>query len=177
MLADRTGTRAEDLIITDSENRKPRLVLEPAPSPQLHFNVSHSGDYALVALSTAAEVGIDIEVMRADCPTEDLARRYYSVRENAWLRSLRPKDRPEAFYRLWTLKEAVLKCAGLGLSMPPERVSIDLAANAPPAITCVDRSHAAIERYRARELRLVAGYASALAIAAEIEPDITVAAG
>ena len=136
----------------------------PANLPAVFFNVSHSGDYALVALSDSFEVGIDIEQVRADCPIDDLARRYYSTREHRRLRTLSPVLRLRDFYRLWTIKEAVLKCAGLGLSVPPAVVEVQLADAVPPKIHCLDPNRQSLERVAVRELDVAAGYASSLAV-------------
>ena len=174
VLAERTGIRTEDLIIQEADWTKPRLLL-PAGAPPLFFNVSHSGDYALVAASGAAEVGIDIEQMRADCPIDDLARRYYSAGEHQRLRKLSAPRRLHDFYRLWTIKEAVLKCAGLGLSVPPAVVEVRLAADAPPEIHCLDAARKFLEQISVRELVLADGYVSALAVETRSEIDLNIA--
>jgi 4'-phosphopantetheinyl transferase len=171
ILAQRTSTRAEDLVIEEVENQKPRLVGPPG-APQIFFNVSHSGEYAVIAVSESAELGIDIEQIYADCPIHDLARRYYAALECEWLRKLQKERRLRGFYRLWTIKEAVLKCAGLGLSVPPQTVQVRLGSDVVPAITCLDSSHKAIERFRVREFQVVDGYASALAVAADSEIEV-----
>lgn len=162
-LSERAGIPAADLIIEEADWTKPKLVL-PAGAPPIFFNVSHSGDYALVALSDSVEVGIDIELVRADCPIDDLARRYYSAREHQRLRKLSSAARLRDFYRLWTIKESVLKCAGLGLSVPPAVVEVQLADDADPQIHSLDTDRVFLEQVSVRELAMADGYSSALAV-------------
>lgn len=165
--------RPEDLIIEEAEWTKPRLTL-PAGAPPIFFNVSHSGDYALVAVTNAAEVGIDIEQIRADCPIDDLARRYYSAHEHQLLRKLPATRRLHDFYRLWTAKEAVLKCAGLGLSVPPAVIEVRLSADAAPAIHCLDTQHQFLGQISVRELVVAEGYVSAIAMEWDKEIELNI---
>jgi phosphopantetheinyl transferase len=57
-----------------------------------------------------------------------VARRFFSPEDNAWLKSLPGAARRAAFYRLWTLKEAILKADGRGLEGGLERVRVELPA-------------------------------------------------
>lgn len=109
-------------------------------------------------------MGIDIEQIRADCPIDDLARRYYSAREHQRLRKLSSAARLRDFYRLWTIKESVLKCAGLGLSVPPAVVEVQLDDNVDPQIHSLDADRAFLDQISVRELALAAGYASTVAV-------------
>lgn len=77
-----------------------------------HFSLSHSGRLAVLAVSEAA-VGVDVEKPRP--VSESVARRYFQPEEQSWMAE-NPTDR---FFRLWTRKEAVLKCCGRGLSLSP----------------------------------------------------------
>ena len=93
------GVRPEELRFVRSEFGKPRL--SPTIGGRLRFNLSHSADLALIAVSQGAEVGVDVEQIRA---LPDLT------------------DDPRAFLKSWTQNEAYLKAAGLGLAseVPPD---------------------------------------------------------
>jgi 4'-phosphopantetheinyl transferase len=168
ILARRTSTQPGEVVIEESEGEKPRLALS-AGAPGIFFNVSHSGDYAVIAVSDAAEVGIDIEQIRVDCPINQLARRYYAATEFEWLRNLPENKKLQGFYRLWTIKEAVLKCAGVGLSVSTQSVRVHLADDQAPTVTCLDAGHKAIEEFQVRELSPAEHYASALAVSTKDE--------
>jgi 4'-phosphopantetheinyl transferase len=94
-----------------------------AGSP-LRFNISHSGARALIALGLC-EVGVDIELPRAR-RTDDIARRFYAPGENERLFALGDAPRADAFFRLWTCKEAFLKATGEGLSRSTRSFEIEL---------------------------------------------------
>lgn len=82
----------------------------------LRFNLSHSDDLLLLAVSHAREVGVDVELMREDVPFETLADHYFEP-EDAWqLRLLPPHEKAVHFYTKWTGTEAQLKASGLGLT-------------------------------------------------------------
>lgn len=92
------------------------LYLELKERPAIHsgfdFNISHSGEYVLVALSTYSRVGIDVEKHRPLDP--GLFRKYFSEAEWA---QLDPADPLPAFFRLWSIKEAAIKCDGRGVEV------------------------------------------------------------
>lgn len=90
--------------------------LERAAS--LHFNLAHSDALALVAVAREIEVGVDVERRRAVGDAAALAARYFTPEEARELAALPEDMRSDAFLRYWTLKEALLKATGKGLSEP-----------------------------------------------------------
>lgn len=93
---------------------KPRL------SPEfgnLRFNLSHSADLALVALARDAEIGVDVEYVRADAEYGEIARQFLSAAEVEQLNTTQPDLRMETFFRCWTRREACAKAAGEGFAM------------------------------------------------------------
>jgi len=131
---------ASTIEIAEEEGGKPRL-----PGRELEFNLSHSGDLALVAVSQRA-VGVDVERIE---PARDLlaiAERSFGEAEVARVRDAAPHERAATFYEEWTRHEARLKCLGVGLAGPEP---------APGASVAV------------RNLEVPSGYAAAVAVAGE----------
>lgn len=85
---------------------------------RLRFNVSHSADLALIAVSADHRLGVDIENIRADLDVAMLSERFFSARERASLQALPQNLHLQAFFACWTRKEAFLKATGDGLSFP-----------------------------------------------------------
>ena len=85
-------------------------------NPNLHFNMSHSHEYACYAFSFNHEVGIDIEFMNPKIETNDLLSIVTTPEEMFIFDKLDQNDKFYAFYKTWTIKEAFLKALGIGLS-------------------------------------------------------------
>jgi 4'-phosphopantetheinyl transferase len=102
---------------------KPSLA-GPSINPRLQFNMSHSHELALCAVSLVREVGIDVEYMRPMPEAESLAKRFFAEAEHALIQALSIEEQAHAFFRLWTAKEAYLKATGQGLGHPLEQVEI-----------------------------------------------------
>ncbi len=115
------------------------LLAGPEGKPELaghpvHFNLSHSGDLAAIALCRDAELGVDIEQIRPLDDLDGLIATTCSPREAAALAALAPFRRREAFFRVWTRKEAYLKALGTGLAVPLDSVSVTVAPGRSPRL-------------------------------------------
>jgi 4'-phosphopantetheinyl transferase len=104
---------------------KPRV----AADRPLNFNLSHSRHFAMLAISTETEVGVDVEDVRPMEP--EVAQHYFSPVEQAALASLEGEDWLHGFYRCWTRKEAILKAEGVGLQLPLSSFDVSLLPGAP----------------------------------------------
>lgn len=124
VLARYAGLPIAALTLTVDTYGKPHLA---APS-LLGFNLSHSGDVVLLAIAHGLDLGIDVESLRPRPRALQLAQRYFTDDEAATLAALSVDDRQQAFYRLWTAKEAVLKALGRGVAFGLERVGFRLTA-------------------------------------------------
>lgn len=92
----------------------------------VHFNYSHSGDYAAFAFTRAGEVGVDIEDCSRRANVLGIARNFFTAREYRALEALPESRRTPEFLRYWTLKEAWLKARGEGIFAGLDRFSITL---------------------------------------------------
>lgn len=88
------------------------------PARDLRFSVSRSKDVAVVALSTAQEVGVDIEAVVPVPEADEIATLCFSASEYGSYTGLGPEGRLEGFFRCWTQLEAVSKALGCGLGQP-----------------------------------------------------------
>lgn len=156
--------KPEQLRFGYERNGKPFLVSQSAPESRLSFNLSHSHELALCAVTRQRQIGVDIEHMRADFAGEDIAERFFSAREINTLRSLPAQLREEAFFHGWTRKEAFIKAKGDGLSLPLDQFDVMLLPDGPAMLerTYWDESEAA--RWSLRKLEVGGGYVAALAV-------------
>lgn len=98
----------------------------------LRFNVSHSGDYALYAVTLNFEVGIDLEHINNKLELKNMAKTLFAISELAYWKSLNPKKQQNYFFKSWACKEAFLKALGKGwLGRKDERILREEASKYP----------------------------------------------
>jgi 4'-phosphopantetheinyl transferase len=131
ILARYVGAGAETLRFGAEPKGKPFLH-EPAREA-VHFNLAHSADLAVVAVSGCGAVGVDVEEWDDGVEHLHLAERFFSVAERATLRGLAPDSDAVAagFFAAWTRKEAYLKATGHGITRGLHHFDVTLAPGEP----------------------------------------------
>jgi 4'-phosphopantetheinyl transferase len=109
VLAGQLGMHPGDVEFTAGPHGKPEI-----PGCPLRFNLSHSGDLALIALTREAEVGVDVE------RTSRRSRAIERTLTDAERAALDGEDRHVDLLRVWCRKEAMAKAGGGGLGWAPE---------------------------------------------------------
>jgi 4'-phosphopantetheinyl transferase len=160
ILARTVGKPAHSLEFTNGPHGKPLLVNHP----QCAFNLSHSGDWGVVALSDTPRqqgIGVDIEVMRNIDNLDALAGEVFTPTEEKELRLVSEQKKTAAFLHGWVRKEAVLKALGTGLSLSPKLVHAGLAAKT--TTVTIQVSHA-LHQIHLQSMYHPAGFSVALAL-------------
>ncbi len=158
LLAHHVERPARDLIFALGPHGKPHL----ADAHALEFNLTHSGELALIALSWRGAVGVDVESLaRRPFDVQSLASRVLAAAERDWLQRLAVEARAGAFLQLWSCKEAVSKAAGGGFTAGFAGIHIEPRHLAQP-----QEVSAAGGRWRLHRLAPGDGYVGALAVAA-----------
>jgi 4'-phosphopantetheinyl transferase len=116
-----------------SDKGKPALGGIHATSP-LRFNLSHSEDVVLLAITLGREIGVDVEYMRPDFEFESTAHRFFSAAECESFDTIPLAQKRLAFFNCWTRKEAFIKAKGDGLSLPLNQFDVSLIPGTPAKI-------------------------------------------
>ena len=127
----------------------------------LEFNLSHTQDLALIAISRQQALGVDIERIRPDIVTDGLAALSFSKAEFSAFTTLPQDQKMAAFFNAWTRKEAVIKAIGEGVYFGLKRFSVSLVPGEPASLLDIEGDLAST--WQLISFMPQAGYQSALA--------------
>jgi 4'-phosphopantetheinyl transferase len=122
-------------IISNKEPKAISLLYEEHGKPytnikynkkNIEFNVSHSGDYALIAISLDNKVGVDIEKINIKIDNLSLSNRFFSEIEKNALLELESDKQLDAFYQTWVKKESFIKAVGKGVAFGLDKFSVPI---------------------------------------------------
>ncbi len=149
-----------EIAFVENANGKPSVAGKP-----IEFNVSHSGDYALLAFSSRSPIGADVERIKGGRVVGDLAARVLSPAEYQRFSSLTESEQRQTFFQIWTLKESVLKGIGSGLSIAPERIEIAFHPENPRLLSADTEEIGNVDDWSLRSLEIGNDqYAAAIAV-------------
>lgn len=133
VLAHYCGMRPGDIRFHTERDGKP--VIEGVPeTARIHFNLSHSGPFAAVAVTQLGPVGVDIEYRRPIPDWREVASRFFSTYEYSALLNVAAEQRDDAFLCCWTRKEAVIKATGEGLSAELDSFDVSFFPHMQPCV-------------------------------------------
>ena len=121
-LCQRLGCSNSELTFGYLEHGKPFAKVNGRPAAA-SFNVSHSGWHGLIGFAQGPGFGVDLEMRRPDRDFDGIGSRVYGPRELRALADSGP-GKAELFYRLWSLKEALIKALGTGFALSPARFEV-----------------------------------------------------
>lgn len=114
-------TSPQNILFSYNQYGKPSVQSE---NNRVYFNLSHTKNHALLALSNKDEVGVDIEVIKPIPNLSEMIKRIATKEEMERFHTCIVTEQTLLFYRLWTRKEAMLKCLGTGFSYNPNNLNV-----------------------------------------------------
>jgi 4'-phosphopantetheinyl transferase len=169
LLGAELGVAAQSVVLEHGACGKPHLGGAFAQSG-LHFNVSHSGDLAVIGLSLGSEIGVDVEALQHLKDADDLVQQCFSRREREEYARALPDEKILAFFNCWTRKEALVKALGQGLSYPLHNFDVSLLPGEAAQLRRLGDKCGADCGWQLRSFSPAAGFVAALAIKGSHNP-------
>ncbi len=142
---------------------KPFLPAEPGVR-ELHFNLSHSENYALIASSWNRRVGVDVEHLRPLPGADSIAGELFCLSEIKLLARQEEEEKQHTFFKLWTAKEAFVKAIGEGLKVPLNQIEVILSPIMPASIIFRNGNRREAGNWRVELFNPTPGRQAALAV-------------
>ncbi|TDD20275.1 4'-phosphopantetheinyl transferase family protein [Nonomuraea diastatica] len=150
VLGRRLGVRPRDVRIAVGRYGKPYL----PTMPDVRWNLSHSGDLALLAVAHGRSVGVDVERLRPELDRAAFARRFFPVEDAGFV-----DGSPERFASLWARREACVKAAGGRLAQ-----GLRLPVNGPSPVLVRDPAGILPGTWLVLDIPVPCGFRAAVAI-------------
>jgi 4'-phosphopantetheinyl transferase len=160
------GIAPSELKFAYGPHGKPELAGKEADSG-LRFNLAHCENLALIAVTDGQRIGVDLERIRVMPDVGDLVSRFFSAPESAAFHALPEAQKPDAFFNLWTRKEAWLKASGEGISRYLNQVEVTFLPGEPARIMSLPPSTVPQVAWSLGDLRPVEQFAAAIAVEGE----------
>lgn len=123
ILSERLGCSNRQLAFGYLEHGKPFATVDGRQAT-IGFNVSHSGGHGLIAFTKNEWLGIDVEERLPRRDFEGIGSLVYGPAERQSLAAATDADKVHLFFRLWSMKEALIKALGSGFALNPSRFEV-----------------------------------------------------
>jgi 4'-phosphopantetheinyl transferase len=163
ILATQLDSAPDELQFEYGPNGKPALTGCLAQGG-LFFNLAHSEDLVLIAVTRLGPIGVDVESVRPMADADELVARFFSVRENARFETLPANQKDAAFFNLWTRKEAWLKATGEGIGHLLNRVEVTFLPGEPAQLLALPEKPGLSRDWILRELTPANAFVGAVAL-------------
>jgi 4'-phosphopantetheinyl transferase len=163
ILAGYLNIPAPEITFVRQERGKPQLA-GGFQETGIQFNLSHTQNLALVAVAKDTPVGVDVEKLRPVKNMRSLSERFFTATEAQAIANLPSEQQQQAFFEIWTRKEAYLKGMGCGLAGALNRVEVSVAPHEATKIERLDGVAAADSPWQIPAVCLPVGYVGAMAI-------------
>ncbi len=157
-LAEYSGQDARTIVLAKTEHGKPYL----PDYPELNFNLSHSKDELLLAVTTGRQLGVDVETIRWRSGLSGIARKCFAESELRYWLALPKEQQAAAFFRFWTAKEAFVKATGRGIALGLNKVVI--AEDAQLRLLAIPQEYGDPEQWSLLGVELGEGLSAAVCI-------------
>jgi 4'-phosphopantetheinyl transferase len=135
----------------------------PDGNIDIQFNLSHSHELAVVAITRGRRIGVDVERLKPLGYHMKIAERYFSPAEIASLKRQKSEQIDRAFIQLWAGKEALIKAQGNGMSLPLNQISLEALIEQPEKTGVQVKQPDQVATWSVNKFKLPAGYAGAVA--------------
>jgi len=125
LLSHYIGIKPDHIQFSYGQNGKPAL-LEMLNNNNIRFSLSYSRGFCLFAITRYREIGVDIEFSGRSLDCDQIINNFFTEKEKCFFYCLNKKQRENAFFKLWTKKEALIKALGIGLSLPLNSFDVSL---------------------------------------------------
>jgi 4'-phosphopantetheinyl transferase len=167
LLADYTSL--EPSAITYHTNPYGKLSL---PSHPLKFNLSSCQNRVIFTFMLENELGVDLEQVRPLTELNQMVKHWFSPAEQASLFALAPDLHKEAFFHIWTQKEAFLKAHGEGLSLPLQDFSVSVNPKRPGGVLSIRNGTEEVSDWKMYTYELATGWRAAVCAETELNMDV-----
>ena len=152
-----------DIQFSHTPQGKPYVNVD-SESTGIQFNLSHSKDLTLIAVTNTRHVGIDVEYIRPISEMGQLVERFFSFDEKQIYTSNILEDNIKVFYKLWTRKEALSKALGYGLTIPLDKLDVSNSFDEDDGELLFAYGFGNVSKWSFYDINLVADYSSSLIV-------------